>query len=58
LNCHCAHVGGATEFFKLIAGPGEDLALTLMHYFSSHPEARRRIDEMHKLAEDRGYAIQ
>jgi Zn-dependent protease with chaperone function len=56
LNCHYGHVGGASEFFELIAAPDDELDLSLTHYFSSHPEAQNRIDDLNALAERRGYA--
>ncbi|MFT5452266.1 MAG: Zn-dependent protease with chaperone function, partial [Enterobacterales bacterium] len=43
LNCHYGHVGGATEFFALIAEPEEKMDFSITHYFSSHPEAENRI---------------
>lgn len=58
LNCHYGHVGGATEFFELVAETEDDLDWTLTHYFSSHPEAESRIDGLYALAESRGYASQ
>jgi Zn-dependent protease with chaperone function len=55
LNCHYGHVGGATEFFELLAAPDEEFDWTLTHYFSSHPDAQSRIDDLHAVAADRGY---
>lgn len=57
LNCHYGHVGGATEFFNLIAEPEYDFDWSLTHYFSSHPEAQKRIDNLDALAESHGYPV-
>ena len=58
LNCHYGHVGGATEFFELIAEPEVEQDWTVMHYFSSHPEAQKRVDDLRELAESQGYPAQ
>jgi len=52
IQCHYGHVAGATEFFETMVKPEGDL---LMHYFQTHPEARARIDAIHKLSQERGY---
>jgi Zn-dependent protease with chaperone function len=58
LNCHYGHVGGAAEFFEIIAAPEYDLDWSLTHYFSSHPEAQKRINDLDTLARSQGYAVQ
>lgn len=55
LDCHYGHVGGATEFFELIANPDDDFDFALTHYFSSHPEAEDRIDAINALSKSMGY---
>ncbi len=58
LNCRYGHVAGATAFFELIAEPDDDFDWSLTHYFSSHPEAASRIDDLNTLADSRGYATE
>jgi Zn-dependent protease with chaperone function len=55
LNCHYGHVGGATELFEVIATPDDDSDFALTHYFSSHPEARQRVDDLRQLSESLGF---
>jgi Zn-dependent protease with chaperone function len=57
LNCYYGHVGGATEFFKAMEARDEDMLAGFGHYFSTHPEARERIDNLYKLTEERHFAI-
>jgi Zn-dependent protease with chaperone function len=57
LNCHYGHVGGATEFFALIAQPKETMDFSITHYFSSHPEAETRIASIQRLGEEKGYEV-
>lgn len=57
LNCHYGHVGGATELFEVIAEPGDKIDFSLTHYFSSHPEARHRIDAINALIRSKGYPV-
>jgi predicted Zn-dependent protease len=44
VNCVYGHVGGATDFFEKI--PKEQDPGKFGHYFSSHPENRRRISHL------------
>ncbi len=53
LACHYGHVAGATAFFGKIPKEGDPGRFG--HYFASHPENRRRIDHLEKLAQERGY---
>lgn len=55
LNCYYGHVSGATEFFEMMAQPGE--MLPFMHYFASHPEAQQRIAAIEKLSTEQGYQL-
>ncbi|MCI5196487.1 MAG: hypothetical protein D3919_09685 [Candidatus Electrothrix sp. AW5] len=58
LNCFYGHVGGATEFFEAMQeeqGRGEK---GLGRYFSSHPEAMQRINELRRQASASGFMIQ
>lgn len=53
LNCVYGHVGGATDFFNHMPkklDPGH-----IGHYFASHPENRKRIQALVRLAEERNY---
>lgn len=54
LNCHYGHVGGATEFFEAVSEPGDDFDFSLTHYFSSHPEAIQRIQNLRALSKQAG----
>ncbi|MEJ2639562.1 MAG: M48 family metallopeptidase [Desulfosarcinaceae bacterium] len=54
LHCLYGHVGGSTDFFKKI--PADQDPGRFGHYFSSHPENRRRIAHLQKLAREKGYA--
>lgn len=53
LECHYGHVSGATEFFETIIEPEE--ILPMMHYFSSHPEAERRIATINEMSIKKAY---
>lgn len=55
LQCAFGHVAGATDFFSKMY-EGQDLT-RWGHYFASHPENRRRIVHLKKLAGDRGYPV-
>lgn len=55
LDCHYGHVGGATELFEVIAEPDEEFDFALTHYFSSHPAARQRIEDLRQLSERLGF---
>lgn len=55
LQCHYGHVGGSTEFFRAIASREEGTDYSLTHYFSSHPEARKRINAIRELNGGMGY---
>ena len=57
LNCLYGHIGGATELFEVIAGSGNDVDFSFTHYFSSHPAARQRIAELHRLSEQLGFSL-
>ncbi len=58
LNCHYAHIGGATEFFEGLKRRGDagDTAGTISHYFASHPDAQSRVDALSALGGDSGFA--
>jgi Zn-dependent protease with chaperone function len=50
LHGHYGHVGGATDFFeRRLADPAPP------EFFSSHPLSRRRIEDIGRLAAERGY---
>ena len=55
LNCHYGHVAGATEFFENIAEPGDGFDFSVTHYFSSHPEAKQRINDLRELSGQLGF---
>jgi Zn-dependent protease with chaperone function len=53
LHCLYGHVGGSTDFFKKI--PVDQDPGRFGHYFSSHPENRRRIAHLQEMARGKGY---
>ena len=55
LYCHYGHVGGATELFEGLGLRGNGIDLGFTHYFDSHPELQQRIDDLHRLSQERGY---
>lgn len=56
LNCHYGHVGGASEFFKAMLHESEDTWL-VDHYFSTHPEVKKRIEQLNTLSKRQGYSL-
>ncbi|OEU47268.1 MAG: hypothetical protein BA866_07620 [Desulfobulbaceae bacterium S5133MH15] len=50
LGCYYGHAGGATEFFEAMKPDGDKNSNVFGHYFSSHPEAVERINNLHRLA--------
>ncbi|MFT5162438.1 MAG: Zn-dependent protease with chaperone function [Alteromonadaceae bacterium] len=55
LNCHYGHIGGALEFFQQLEQQDRTIDFSLMHYFSSHPQVKRRIATLEQLGRQRGY---
>jgi len=56
LQCSYGHVGGATDFFA--AMNKEDSGLKLFsHFFASHPDSRKRIEDLHRQAAQAGYPV-
>jgi len=56
VNCYYGHVAGATDFFKHI--PTEKDPGKFGHYFASHPENNRRIENLEKRARLNGFRIE
>lgn len=54
LACRYGHAGGATEFFDMVKHETGVSAPGMSHYFSSHPELQARIDNLHRLMQERG----
>jgi Zn-dependent protease with chaperone function len=52
LGCYYGHAGGATEFFEAMKPDDDKTSNVFGHYFSSHPEAVERIDNLHRLAKE------
>jgi Zn-dependent protease with chaperone function len=52
LACYYGHAGGATEFFAAMKPLEEGKGQAIGRYFSSHPEAVRRIDSLNRLARE------
>lgn len=57
LDCYYGHVGGATEFFEAMIPAHENKTTILGHYFSSHPEAVQRINNLHQQATMQHFAV-
>lgn len=57
LNCYYGHVGGATEFFEAMQPDGRETTKLIGQYFTSHPEAVKRIDNLHRLTRDLRYNV-
>jgi len=53
VQCHYGHVGGATEFFERIAE--KTRTVPFVHYFDSHPEAKKRVAAIKTMSEQKGY---
>jgi len=57
LGCYYGHAGGATEFFEAMKPDDDKTSNVFGHYFSSHPEAVERIDNLHRLAKEMSLAV-
>ncbi|MEC9375751.1 MAG: M48 family metallopeptidase [Pseudomonadota bacterium] len=57
LYCYYSHVGGANELFEFLDKDSKDRNFKMPHYFSSHPEAKKRIEMMQSFRLKRGYPI-
>ena len=55
LNCYYGHVGGCVDFFEKM--PREQDPGRYGHYFSTHPENRKRIDHILTIAKEKGYGF-
>lgn len=49
------HVAGATDFFEKLPAPDTALERTLASYLATHPLSKDRIEEMERLAEEKGW---
>ncbi len=58
LHCSYGHVGGATEFFEAMKPEEEGKDVIKMLYFSSHPEAVQRINDLYRWASSSGFPVQ
>ena len=57
LACYYGHVGGATEFFEAMKPADNEQIPVVGHYFSTHPEAVERIDNLHQLTKEQNLAV-
>ncbi len=57
LDCKYGHVGGATEFFSTLLKEKKLPDVTALHYFSSHPAMRKRIQTLDSLGKDLGFIV-
>lgn len=57
LDCSYGHVGGATEFFEAMKPDNEKKTNALGHYFTSHPEAVQRINDLHYQATLQNFTV-
>jgi beta-barrel assembly-enhancing protease len=58
LACYYGHAGGATEFFEAMKERDVTILPGVGHYFSTHPEAVARIDNLHRLAQEQQLAVE
>jgi predicted Zn-dependent protease len=58
LVCYYGHAGGATEFFEAMKARDERMLPGFGHYFSTHPEAVERIDNLHHMTEQEHFAVE
>ena len=58
LACYYGHAGGATEFFEAMKTRDVKILPGVGHYFSSHPEAVERIDNLHRLTQEQHFAVE
>ena len=58
LGCYYGHAGGATEFFEAMKPDGDKSSNVFGHYFSSHPEAVARINNLHRLAGEMNLTVE
>ncbi len=58
LNCYYGHAGGATEFFDSIKPLTERSGKSFQHYFASHPEAEKRIENLNQMIKQLGFTIE
>ncbi len=56
LQCHFGHIGGATELFEHLKSQEDNGDMTVLHYFSTHPELQQRIDDLHRLSQELGFS--
>jgi len=54
LNCAYGHVGGSIDFFRKL-GKYESKDI-MPHYFSTHPESRKRISHLKKYGHSKGFS--
>ncbi len=55
LNCYYGYVTGCTDFFEKI--PKENDPGKFGHYFASHPENQRRIDQLNDVLQEKNYVM-
>ncbi|MBC8414774.1 MAG: M48 family metallopeptidase [Nitrospira sp.] len=55
LNCLYGHTGGATEFFEALDLEEKGFDNKALHYFSTHPELKKRIANINSLRESMGF---
>jgi Zn-dependent protease with chaperone function len=58
LACYYGHAGGATEFFEAMKERDQDILPGFGHYFSTHPEALERIDNLRRLTQEQDLAVE
>ena len=58
LACYYGHAGGATEFFEAMQARDVTILPGVGHYFSSHPEAVERVDNLHRLTQEQHLAVE
>jgi Zn-dependent protease with chaperone function len=57
LVCYYGHAGGATEFFEAMKARDKQMLSGFGHYFSTHPEAVERINNLHHMTEEENFTV-
>ncbi len=57
LNCTYGHVGKAEEFFNYILEQENPFDIKIFHYFSTHPETKKRLQDLQNYAVKMGYPL-
>jgi len=57
LYCQAGNIKGATAFFEYMLGKETAAEFKLFHHFSSHPQTKKRLEELEEYAIQQGYPL-